>query len=59
MKAFDLQQLIKDHVNRESNVEWALRDDRQEPPKVEKQPIPKLTAGLYNFIKYNILELRP
>ena len=55
MKAFDLEQLIKDHVNKEANEEWAHKNDRPQLPKFEKSKIIKNNSGWINFF----LQLRP
>jgi len=57
-KDFNIQDLIKTRVNREAEVEWS-KNQTIESPKFTKPKRVTFSAGVYNFIRSNVLELRP
>ena len=50
---------ISKRAKRESDYNWAISNTSPELPKYENPPKIKLTAGVFNFIKSNVLEFRP
>ena len=58
MKPFDLKNIIQQIVNREAEVEWS-KNQTIESPKFTKPKRVTFSAGVYNFIRSNVLELRP
>ena len=58
MKPFDLKNIIQQRVNREAEVEWS-KNQTTESPKFTKPKRGTFSAGVYNFIRSNVLELRP
>jgi len=58
MKPFDLKNIIQQIVNREAEVEWS-KNQTTESPKFTKPKRVTFSAGVYNFIRSNVLELRP
>jgi len=58
MKPFDLKNIIQQRVNREAEVEWS-KTQTPEFPKFTKPETVPFSAGVYNFIRSNVLELRP
>jgi hypothetical protein len=58
-KDFNLKQVIQDRVNLEDRWAWANRKEEVTLPRYEKPQKVEFTAGVYNFIKGTLNELKP
>ena len=56
---WSIQSEIQKRAQKESEVEWATSNTDPKLPKYEKPRHQKFVAVLYNFIKTNVLELKP
>jgi len=53
---FDLETIIKNHVNKEANKEWAKNFQSSPVPKYQESKIEKCKPGWVNFFKNIIID---
>jgi hypothetical protein len=56
---WSVQQAIQDRVRKEDVYAWSQRKENRYLPKYEKPQKVQFTAGIYNFIRQVLNDLRP